>query len=760
MNRVLNKLRQSEALNKENKASYIKAVVMMGIFTFVFLGAEYLYVNMISLSVSGSKAVMAQNYALGISALGFLLYPAFCRFCKDKLHTVCTGFITAASVLCIFFICRHLSYDATFAFGLILFLFLGIFGSAVFYKAMCLLENDKYLARLVGISYMIGILLQFANNNIIHSEMIEAVILSAFLIVLVYYLDGNRAKETDNIGKTKEYSYDGAGRLLTEIYDNESGLDSWANMYTYDARGNRISKFTKGGTREEVEASLSGIQPYRVNIEESDFKPYIPEAPLPELTGTADYSVCNYTYDNNNRLTSSSWYDNDYMNRITSYRYDNNGNMTYKHTEQYYDDFAPEDATVIDYPDDTAYYVYNVSNELTRVNRNSVITTYNYDPTGQRISKTVGGATTNDIWDNSGNIVAENDTIYNRGLGGEIISAKGFGDSAAAVGDQYYSYNGHGDTTNLVQQSGTTLAMTGAYEYDAFGNCRTSGSEGSANPFRYNDQYYDEETGLIYLRNRYYDPTTGRFTQEDTYWNVNNMIYGDSNVPSYSAIAQSSNLYVYCMNAPVNGVDPFGLRLVLKGTGDEVQTLWNTIKEFSQDALVLTQEIDDYGRLMDSYVVTVAEERTGGCDMGSILVRRIAYSDVTIDARVWDGDNMYVYETQTIYFNPYSNPDILTINPDDGSGYYGKRPSFIGLAHELIHADRDIRGRRLYGSSGYKYASADRSFWTGKCKIKTDYAPNEELATIGIMYNDWYWDITENDIRAEHGLNLRGAYDV
>ena len=53
---------------------------------------------------------------------------------------------------------------------------------------MCLLENDKYLARLVGISYMIGILLQFVNNNIIHSEMIEAVILSAFLIVLVALL--------------------------------------------------------------------------------------------------------------------------------------------------------------------------------------------------------------------------------------------------------------------------------------------------------------------------------------------------------------------------------------------------------------------------------------------------------------------------------------------------------------------------------------------------------------------------------------------
>ena len=92
-----------------------------------------------------------------------------------------------------------------------------------------------------------------------------------------------------------------------------------------------------------------------------------------------------------------------------------------------------------------------------------------------------------------------------------------------------------------------------------------TGGEADSNPFRYNGQYTDEETGLIYLRNRYYDPETGRFTQEDPYWNVNNMIYGDqqfedgeTKIPDYSAIAQSVNLYVYCMSDPINGVDPTG----------------------------------------------------------------------------------------------------------------------------------------------------------------------------------------------------------
>ncbi len=88
MNTILKKLRQSDAFNKENRVPYIKAVVMMGIFTFVFLGAEYLFVNMISAAVSGDRAVAAQNYALGISAVGFLLYHPFCRFCSQKLRAV------------------------------------------------------------------------------------------------------------------------------------------------------------------------------------------------------------------------------------------------------------------------------------------------------------------------------------------------------------------------------------------------------------------------------------------------------------------------------------------------------------------------------------------------------------------------------------------------------------------------------------------------------------------------------------------------
>lgn len=59
------------------------------------------------------------------------------------------------------------------------------------------------------------------------------------------------------------------------------------------------------------------------------------------------------------------------------------------------------------------------------------------------------------------------------------------------------------------------------------------------NPFRYCGEYYDAETGLIYLRARYYDTDIGRFISEDP-------------------IRDGLNWYVYCGNNPVNRIDPNG----------------------------------------------------------------------------------------------------------------------------------------------------------------------------------------------------------
>ena len=188
MNSILKKIRQSDAFNKENRNSYTKAVLLMSLFTFTFLGAEFLFVDMMSRIVAGNQSVSAQNYALGISVIGFVLYPLFCRVCKERLQYTVTVGVAILSAVCLFLICLHSTYTLTMCMGLLLFLTLGAFGSAVFCKSLCLLEDNTYLARLVGVSYMLGALLQIANNNLVHTATFEAGILSAIILLLAFTL--------------------------------------------------------------------------------------------------------------------------------------------------------------------------------------------------------------------------------------------------------------------------------------------------------------------------------------------------------------------------------------------------------------------------------------------------------------------------------------------------------------------------------------------------------------------------------------------
>lgn len=63
----------------------------------------------------------------------------------------------------------------------------------------------------------------------------------------------------------------------------------------------------------------------------------------------------------------------------------------------------------------------------------------------------------------------------------------------------------------------------------------------------YRGYFYDFETGLYYLRSRYYDPEIGRFINAD-----------DTAYLGYDASPLSMNLFAYCENNPVNWIDAMG----------------------------------------------------------------------------------------------------------------------------------------------------------------------------------------------------------
>ena len=72
----------------------------------------------------------------------------------------------------------------------------------------------------------------------------------------------------------------------------------------------------------------------------------------------------------------------------------------------------------------------------------------------------------------------------------------------------YYLKDGVGSVVAVVNDSGSVVNR---YGYDPYGNVTTSSATVS-NPWSYASGYMDT-TGLIKFGTRYYDSTTGRFTQ-------------------------------------------------------------------------------------------------------------------------------------------------------------------------------------------------------------------------------------------------------
>lgn len=163
----------------------IRVITILAFFSFVFLGTEYLFDNMMTYVTDSRGVVIAQSYILGASVLGFLLFPVINRFLKKELVMIFNGFGGILGILCIFMIQKHESYSGILISGCIVFVILGMEGSAVHYLAACALEKSNHLAKMVGCAYAVGILLQFINNNLVNSDKIEAFVLSVALLVLV-----------------------------------------------------------------------------------------------------------------------------------------------------------------------------------------------------------------------------------------------------------------------------------------------------------------------------------------------------------------------------------------------------------------------------------------------------------------------------------------------------------------------------------------------------------------------------------------------
>ncbi|MCL5292151.1 MAG: RHS repeat-associated core domain-containing protein [Actinobacteria bacterium] len=111
----------------------------------------------------------------------------------------------------------------------------------------------------------------------------------------------------------------------------------------------------------------------------------------------------------------------------------------------------------------------------------------------------------------------------------------------------YYLYDALGSVTGLTNEKG---ALTAKYSYNEFGIPTASSKFGQggerSNTYGYTGEDFDQTTGLLYLRARYYSPETGRFIRQDP-------------TPNVFGKTTSQNRYVYVDNNPLAYIDPLGL---------------------------------------------------------------------------------------------------------------------------------------------------------------------------------------------------------
>lgn len=333
-----------------------------------------------------------------------------------------------------------------------------------------------------------------------------------------YYLDGSDACKVRNENGTIEttsYDYDGLKRLTRESISNGKTADTYS--YEYDDYGNR-SKMVANGS-EEYET----VYDYTVNGKYTALLQK--EIKTVEETSNATISD-GLAISPTDLITSTAA---DAKTEETAYSYDANGNQITKTAEG-----------------KTETNTYDGLNQLIGFTDGETTASYKYNADGLRTSKTVDGKTINHIWDGSKQIVVDMDDsdwysaeVYVRGTNLLAKFSKQSGN--VKTNYQYYTQNAHGDVVNLTDAQG---AITKSYKYDAFG-VEQNIDDADSNVFRYCGEYYDSESGTIYLRARYYDPTIGRFISRDS-------VTGENTDPL------SLNLYTYCHNNPIIGTDPSG----------------------------------------------------------------------------------------------------------------------------------------------------------------------------------------------------------
>ena len=387
-------------------------------------------------------------------------------------------------------------------------------------------------------------------------------------------------------GPTATFTYDDASQLtsLASILRGMPDMPIESFTYGYDPVGNRTSLADRFGVHTFGYDVLSRL----TSATHPVVAPFVAEAfsydPVGNRT-SSHLSPGGYAYETANRLLEDDTF---------IYTYDGNGNLTTK-TDQ-----TTSAVTT---------YTYDGENQLTRVALPDGRTVaYRYDGLGRRMERAVtAGATERFLYDQEDLV-----EVYN--LAGcwqqTIFHGPGIDQPYAFIRDtdgscspswgifaepaRYLTTDGLGSITALsaaVGGSSAAINLAERYVYDSFGNLTITDASGNPRATSaYGERYfftgreYDFETGLYHNRRRDWDPTTGRFVQEDP-------VLGITRLPL------SFNRYLYVGSNPTNKIDPFGdlsLSQVLTiVTIVSTLLLLSSLQRFGCDSVGVARRLED-----------------------------------------------------------------------------------------------------------------------------------------------------------------------
>lgn len=332
---------------------------------------------------------------------------------------------------------------------------------------------------------------------------------------------GRLTRQVNGNGTSVSYLYDKLGRVVSIEHCDAEGKIVESLQYCYDADGRCIRA-----------SSLLGEERYEYDNDGQLISVRYPDSPSEAFAYDAvgNRTTANgatYTVNNLNQYTAVSGG----SAPVSAITYDKDGNMT----------------SLTDAKGTTSYY-YDTLNRLVAVTNTAAGTRWSccYDVFGNRVSVTDNGVTTERTYLQGSlpSIAAEyvNGQLKERHIVVGAVRLASLTTQNSQLTTSFYHADLIGSMRLVTDGNGTVLDRRA---YKAFGETR----EGRA-PSRPSSVGYvgtlgveTDPTGLLFMRNRYYSPTLGRFIQADP----------------IGLSGEDVNLYRYCENAPIITEDPDGL---------------------------------------------------------------------------------------------------------------------------------------------------------------------------------------------------------